>query len=72
MPEYKSRVDIVSAGVSGGGGDLEVDYMRRLRDVQTVGSLEQRWGNSWAGSLQVKSVIYNVAHDDLLTLMEGI
>lgn len=56
MPEYKSRVDIASVGIGAGGGESEVDYMRKLRDVQTVGSLEQRWGNSWAGSLQVKDL----------------
>ncbi|KAJ3555435.1 hypothetical protein NP233_g12207 [Leucocoprinus birnbaumii] len=56
MPEYKSRVDIASVGVGAGGGEFEVDYMRRLRDVQNVGSLEQRWGSSWAGSLQVKDL----------------
>lgn len=60
MPEYKSRVEITSVGVGGGGGDVEVEYMRRLRDAQTVGSLEQRWGSSWAGSLQVKSVSSSV------------
>ncbi|KXN88091.1 Dynactin subunit 4 [Leucoagaricus sp. SymC.cos] len=56
MPEYKSRVDTASAGISGAGGDSEVDYMRKLRDIQTVSSLEQRLGNSWAGSSQVKDL----------------
>ena len=52
MPEYKSRVDIISVGA----GDFEVDYMRKLRNIQTVGNVEQRWGISWAGSLQTKLV----------------
>lgn len=52
MPEYKSRVDISSVGA----GDFEVDYMRKLRNIQTVGNVEQRWGISWAGSLQTKLV----------------
>lgn len=57
MPEYKSRVEIASVGsLGGGGGDAEVEYMRRLKDIQSVASLEQRWGNSWAGSSQVKLV----------------
>ncbi|KAF9444330.1 dynactin p62 [Macrolepiota fuliginosa MF-IS2] len=57
MPEYKGRVEIASVGLlGGGGGDVEVDFMRRLRDVQSVASVEQRWGNSWAGTLQVKDL----------------
>ncbi|EKM79298.1 hypothetical protein AGABI1DRAFT_120716 [Agaricus bisporus var. burnettii JB137-S8] len=56
MPEYKSRVEIAFVGHGSGGGDAEVEYMRRLRQVQTVARLEQRWGNSWAGSLQIKDL----------------
>jgi dynactin-4 len=59
MPEYKSRVEIASVGHGGGGGDAEVEYMRRLRQIQTVARLEQRWGNGWAGSLQIKSVLFS-------------
>jgi dynactin-4 len=58
MPEYKSRVEIASVGHGGRSGDGEVEYMRRLRQVQNVARLEQRWGNSWAGSLQIKSVLF--------------
>lgn len=60
MPEYKSRVEIAFVGHGSGGGDAEVEYMRRLRQVQTVARLEQRWGNSWAGSLQIKLVLLSV------------
>ncbi|KAJ7079756.1 dynactin subunit 4 [Mycena belliarum] len=53
MPEYRSRVDIVSASVRGsGGGEADVDYMRHLENVNEVANLEQRWVNSWATSLQ--------------------
>lgn len=60
MPEYKSRVDIASVGFGAGGGDSEVEYMRKLRDIQTVGNVGQRWGISWAGSLQTKLVAFFV------------
>ncbi|KAJ7451628.1 dynactin p62 family-domain-containing protein [Mycena latifolia] len=53
MPEYRSRVDIVSASARGtGGGEADVDYMRHFENVSEVASLEQRWVNSWATSLQ--------------------
>ncbi|CAK5265736.1 unnamed protein product, partial [Mycena citricolor] len=53
MPDYRSRVDISTAsGLGAGGGDLDMEYMRRLEDVAEVASLEQRWGASWATSLR--------------------
>lgn len=53
MPEYRSRVDISSAsGLGSGGGDTDVEYMRHLEDVGEVVSLEQKWINSWATSLE--------------------
>ena len=52
MPEYRSRVDIVAASAHGtGGGEEDVEYMRRLESVSEVANLEQRWGSSWAVSL---------------------
>ncbi|KAJ7486170.1 dynactin p62 family-domain-containing protein [Mycena galericulata] len=53
MPEYRSRVDIASAsGLGTGGGEADIEYMRHLENVNEVASLEQRWVNSWATSLQ--------------------
>ncbi|KAJ7451630.1 dynactin p62 family-domain-containing protein [Mycena latifolia] len=57
MPEYRSRVDIVSASARGtGGGEADVDYMRHFENVSEVASLEQRWVNSWATSLQTAAL----------------
>ena len=57
MTEYRSRLDIASASkLGGGGGDADVEYMRHLETVGEVASLEQRWTNSWAMSLQTECV----------------
>jgi dynactin-4 len=57
MPEYKSRVEVGAAGALGtAGGDADVEFMRHLENVGDVATLEQRWSNSWAISLQTRCV----------------
>ena len=57
MAEYRSRVDISTASkLGGGGGEVDVDYMRHLETVGEVASLDQRWTNSWAMSLKTQYV----------------
>lgn len=57
MAEYRSRMDISTASkMGGGGGDVDVEYMRHLETVGEVASLEQRWTNSWATSLQTQDL----------------
>lgn len=52
MPEYKSRMEIaVAGGMGSGGGDGDVDFLRHLEEINEVGTLEQRWMNSWTTSL---------------------
>jgi dynactin 4 len=59
MPEYKSRLDITAASRMGtGGGDADVEYMKHLEYITDVASLEQRWENSWAMSLQTRYVLH--------------
>ncbi|KDQ62635.1 hypothetical protein JAAARDRAFT_189929 [Jaapia argillacea MUCL 33604] len=50
MPEYRSRVEIGSTSGLGGGGDVDVEFVKHLEDVSEVANLEQRWVNSWASS----------------------
>ncbi|KAF9061428.1 dynactin p62 [Rhodocollybia butyracea] len=57
MPEYKSRLDITKASAYGsGGGDVDVDFMRRLETVSEVASLDQRWTYSWSTSLETRDL----------------
>ncbi|GAW02247.1 hypothetical protein LENED_003886 [Lentinula edodes] len=57
MPEYKSRLDINHASTYGsGGGDVDVELMRRLEDVSEIASLEQRWNYSWSTSLETRDL----------------
>lgn len=57
MPPYKSRVDIVTASKHGsGGGELDVDLMRRLEDVSEITTLEQRWNYSWTTSIETRDL----------------
>jgi dynactin-4 len=57
MTEYKSRLDISTASkLGGGGGEVDVEYMRHLETVGEVASLEQRWTSSWAMPLQTQYV----------------
>ncbi|KIK69759.1 hypothetical protein GYMLUDRAFT_151048 [Collybiopsis luxurians FD-317 M1] len=57
IPEYKSRVNIAHASTYGsGGGDVDVDFMRRLETVSEVASLEQRWTYSWSTSLETRDL----------------
>lgn len=57
MTEYKSRVDTTAASkLGGGGGDVDVEYMRHLETMGEIASLEQRWTNSWATPLQTQYV----------------
>lgn len=54
MPEYKSRLDIASASLGGGGGgEADTDLLRHLESLDEVSSLEQRWCGSWAAPLRV-------------------
>ncbi|OCH90934.1 dynactin p62 [Obba rivulosa] len=53
IPDYKSRVEIGTLGALGaGGGNSDVEFMRRLEDMSEVAKLEQRWVNSWTASLR--------------------
>ena len=55
MAEYRSRLEVAKAALSGGGGgELDVDFLRNLHDINEVATMEQRWGNSWVTSLQVR------------------
>ncbi|KAF8630933.1 hypothetical protein AX17_005290 [Amanita inopinata Kibby_2008] len=57
MIEYRSRLDITTASAIGsGGGEADVEFMKHLETVEEVASLEQRWGNSWATSLQTRDL----------------
>ncbi|KAJ3747513.1 dynactin p62 family-domain-containing protein [Lentinula detonsa] len=57
MLEYKSRLTISHASAYGsGGGEVDVDFMRRLEDVSEVASLEQRWNYSWSTSLETRDL----------------
>ncbi|KAF9013313.1 dynactin p62 family-domain-containing protein [Cyathus striatus] len=57
MPDYRSRVEISSASALGtGGGDADVELMRHLETMSEIASLEQRWGNTWATSLQTRDL----------------
>ncbi|PCH39894.1 hypothetical protein WOLCODRAFT_136543 [Wolfiporia cocos MD-104 SS10] len=53
IPDYKPRVEVGAAsGLSAGGGEADVEYMRHLEMDSEVATLEQRWGNSWVSSLR--------------------
>lgn len=55
MPEYKSRLDIASASLGGGGGgEADVDFLRHLETLDEVASLDQRGCGSWAAPLRMK------------------
>ncbi|KAM6494079.1 Dynactin subunit 4 [Amanita muscaria] len=57
MAEYRSRLDITNASVvGGGGGDADVEFIKRVEKISNVASLEQRWGNSWATSLRTRDI----------------
>ena len=57
MPEYRSRLDISKASVHGtGGGEVDVEFMRRIEDIGQVATLEQRWLNSWVSPLKTRFV----------------
>jgi dynactin-4 len=52
MPEYRSRMEISTAGGMGSGiGDGDVEFLTHLESISEVGTLEQRWANSWTSSL---------------------
>lgn len=55
IPEYKSRLDITHASTYGsGGGEVDVELMRRLESISEVASLDQRWTYSWSTSLETR------------------
>ncbi|KAF9262854.1 hypothetical protein L218DRAFT_973290 [Marasmius fiardii PR-910] len=57
MPLYKSRVDITTASKHGtGGGELDVEMMRRLEDLSEIARLEQRWSLSWSTSIETRDL----------------
>ncbi|KAH6911519.1 dynactin subunit 4 [Coprinopsis sp. MPI-PUGE-AT-0042] len=57
MPEYRARLDVMSASSKGsGGGDVDVDIMKGLETMAAVASMEQRWDSSWVVSLQNKEL----------------
>lgn len=79
MSEYRSRLDISKVSAHGtGGGEADVELMRRLEDIGQAASLEQRWLNSWASSLKtqylfltkydLKSLITDMFYRDLKPL----
>ncbi|THH20604.1 hypothetical protein EW146_g779 [Bondarzewia mesenterica] len=53
MPEYRSRVEI---GTAGAGGEQDVEFMQHIEEVNEVAALEQRWANSWATSLRTRDL----------------
>ena len=59
MLEYRSRLNISKASAHGtGGGDVDVELLRRLDDIGHSATLEQRWLNSWASPLRTRYVFY--------------
>ncbi|KAL0571223.1 hypothetical protein V5O48_010730 [Marasmius crinis-equi] len=57
MPLYKARLDVATASKHGsGGGELDVEMMRRLEDVEEIASLEQRWNGSWIQSIETRDL----------------
>ncbi|KAH8822540.1 dynactin p62 family-domain-containing protein [Flagelloscypha sp. PMI_526] len=57
MPEYRARIDS-AAGSSrgGGGGEVDVEFLRGLESIDEVATLEQRWTNSWTSPLQSRDL----------------
>lgn len=53
MTEYRSRSEISQAA---GGGELDVELMNGLEEVDEVASLDQRWESSWVSSMQTKDL----------------
>ena len=59
MLEYRSRLDISKASAHGtGGGEVDVELLRRLEDIGQSATLEQRWLNSWASPLRTQYVFH--------------
>lgn len=57
MPEYRARLDVMSASSKGsGGGEVDVAFMKGLETMASVASMEQRWDSSWVVSLQNKEL----------------
>lgn len=55
IPDYKARVEVGTAGgMSSGGGEADVEFMRHLETVAEVAALEQRWVNSWISSVHTR------------------
>ncbi|KAJ8515377.1 hypothetical protein ONZ45_g7187 [Pleurotus djamor] len=54
FPVYKSRMDVMAASNSfGGGGERDVELMQHMESPYEIASLEQRWGASWTSSLKI-------------------
>lgn len=59
MPEYRSRLDILTASSLGtGGGEADVEFMKGLESISEVATLEQRWISSWASSMRTGCVAH--------------
>ncbi|KAI0915844.1 hypothetical protein AcV7_007200 [Taiwanofungus camphoratus] len=57
IPDYKARVEVGTAGgMSSGGGEADVEFMRHLETVAEVAALEQRWVNSWISSVHTSDL----------------
>ncbi|KAK2459698.1 hypothetical protein APHAL10511_008343 [Amanita phalloides] len=57
MVEYRSRLDIGTASlIGGGGGEADVEFMKHVQSINDVASLEQRWDSSWAMSFRTKDL----------------
>lgn len=57
MAEYRSRFEILKAdAVNMGGGDADTETLRRLKDINQISTMEQRWANSWVTPLQTQYV----------------
>jgi hypothetical protein len=73
MSEYRARVEVgVASGMGTGGGEADVEFMRHLETVGEVVSLEQRWANSWATSLQTGYVnkIYMILFNHISSIYQ--
>ncbi|KAF9046538.1 dynactin subunit 4 [Panaeolus papilionaceus] len=57
MAEYRSRFEILKAdAVNMGGGDADTETLRRLKDINQISTMEQRWANSWVTPLQTQEL----------------
>ncbi|PPR00431.1 hypothetical protein CVT24_004492 [Panaeolus cyanescens] len=57
MAEYKSRFEISKAdALNMGGGNADIETLRKLKDINQISTMEQRWANSWVTPLQTQEL----------------